>query len=191
MSGVSASGSWRYARIRLVSGMNDRWSSSGTLADSGRGRPRSALTRIFTALFLGSVLVLLALSFAGWVVMSALSMLVLAVVTQMVRSFEFVVPTGVKPPRAERAIRDVMRQRAMWSPLPLVRARVVESVGGSNIHVHQRPRLFWFCIMLETAMLYAGIDDDIYLTLLIVEGAIVTAGLLWSREWLTYLGENA
>src|SRR5213075_2158072 len=146
--------------------MNDRWSSSATLADGGRGRPRSAWTQILSALVLVCVLALLAVSLAGWIFMAALSTLILAVVTQTVRSFEFVVITAMTPAVAEKAIADVVRARPMWSPMPVIRAQAIESVGGSNIHVHQRPRVFWIFVMLETAMLYAGRGEAIYLTLL-------------------------
>ena len=172
--------------------MNDRWSSSATLADGGRGRPRSsAWTQILSALVLVCVLALLAVSIAGWIFMAALSTLVLAVVTQTVRSFEFVVITAVTPAVAEGAIADVVRSRRMWSPMPVIRAQVIESVGGSNIHVHQRPRFFWIFVMLETGLLYAAMDEQIYLTLLIFEAATVMGGLLWARELLSYRGENA
>jgi hypothetical protein len=129
--------------------MNDRWSSSATLADGGRGRPRSAWTQILSALVLVCVLALLAVSLAGWIFMAALSTLILAVVTQTVRSFEFVVITAMTPAVAETAIADVVRARPMWSPMPAIRAQAIESVGGSNIHVHQRPRFFWIFVMLD------------------------------------------
>ena len=171
--------------------MNDRWSSSATLADGGRGRPRSGWTQILAALALACVLALIVLPLAGWVLMAAISALVLAVVTQTARSFEFVVITAMRPAVAEAAIADVVRRRPMWSLMPVIRAQVIESVGGSNIHVHQRPRLFWVFVMLETAMLYAGMNENIYLALLIFEGATVVGALLWARELLSYRGENA
>jgi hypothetical protein len=73
----------------------------------------------------------------------------------------------------------------------VIRAQVIESVGGSNVHVHQRPPFFWIFVMLETAMLYAVMDESIYLTLLIFEAATAMGALLWSRELLSYRGENA
>ena len=136
------------------------------------------------------MLALLAVSFAGWIFIALLSTLVLAIVTQTFRAFEFVVISNAPPPRAEAAIADIVRPRAIWSPYPVIRAQVIESVGGSNIHIHQRPPLFWMLVMLETAMLDAGLQEDIYLALLIFEAMTVVGALFYTRVRLQR-GEKA
>jgi len=152
-------------------------------------RPRRfAVEQIVSALALITMLVMLGLSFAGWVVVALFSAAVIAVVCQTFRAFAFVVTTAERPDISEAALRDMLRPRRMWSPFPVVRVEVIESVRGSNLHVHQRPRLFWFIVMLLTAL--ASITVHIYLAILSVEVASVIAGL-WYARWLIYRAENA
>jgi hypothetical protein len=142
-------------------------------------------TQIISAFVLAGMLVVLTVSFAGWIVMAALSAAVVMVVSETFRSFAYVVVMAHKPD-----VEALVRPRRAWSPYPVIRASVVESVGGANLHVHQRPRLFWFVAMLMTALLYAATGEPAFIALTAVEAGLMIAGL-WYARWRAYRGENA
>jgi len=148
------------------------------------------VAQIVSAFLLVCASAMFVIAIPAWLFMAALSAFVLAIVTQTFRSFEFVVTTSARPDVSEEALRDVLRPRPMWSPHPVIRASVVESVAGSNLHIHQRPRLFWLIVILLTTVLFDATDDRIYAMLLVIEVATVV-GNLWYTRWLIYRGENA
>lgn len=150
------------------------------------------------------------------------------------RLLDFVVTTGVSPAGAERALTRSLegfalragaghtmeaQPRRSWSPHPAIVASVVESVGGSNISVRQRPRRFWWWTMFVTLVFFAvakswsyalqrPLSDElftfsatwiytwnhalpkIFAALLLAEAMTVVGGL-WHSRWLIYRGENA
>lgn len=146
---------------------------------------RVPCTQILSAFVLVCVLVVLTVSFAGWVVMAVLSAAVVMVVSETFRSFAYVVVVEQRPD-----VDALVRPRRAWSPYPVIRASVVESVGGANLHVHQRPRLFWFVAMLLTALLYTATGERTFIALVLAEAGLAIGGL-WYARWLIYRGENA
>ena len=133
---------------------------------------------------------------------------------------EFVVTTSEPPVVAEARVREFMHPRRLFSPYPVIHVQVVESVGGANVRVRQRPRLFWWQAMAATFVLftvaeawsyalhkplsdrlftfparwlYAWNDlfPGLFAAILAIEATFVIGGLFYARRQIFHRGENA